>query len=690
MARNLLFEIGVEEIPARFMEGSINGLVNAAKKSLKEARLDFENVRGMGTPRRLTLFVDGLAESQGDLKEELKGPAKKAAYDSEGNPTKALQGFLRSKGLTEEDITIKEIKGGEYIFATKEEKGEAAAKVLPELLVNMVLSLKFPKPMRWSDHELRFIRPIHWMVALFGSEILPVKIVDVVAGNVTRSHRFYGAGDVTIESPESYVDQLRENYVMVDPAERRAVIKEQITALEKEHNVVVEKDEELLDEVVYLLEYPTALMGSFDEKYLRLPKEVIITPMKEHQRYFPVMDAKGELLPHFVTVRNGLPRNIEIVTAGNEKVLRARLADAEFFYDEDLKIDLGSNVERLKPIVFHITMGTLFEKVERMVELAAYLADALGEDAEKAKRGAYLAKADLVSNMVYEFPELQGIMGEYYAVAQGEAADVAQSIRESYLPRFAGDDLPETKLGMITSIADKIDSVVGFFSMDLEPTGSQDPYALRRQAMGITQIILNGELELNFGDLIDTAYDKIASRYETKRTREETKARVYAFMAQRLNNVLSDAGLAYDTANAVMHATPDNFCLIRKKGEALEAFRSNENFAPLMAGFTRVNNLAKNAESAAYDESLFTEKAEKDLAEAAKAFKAQAADALAKDDFDTAFNAIAALRAPIDAFLTDIMVMCDDEKLKASRLGLLKALAEEMLAVADFTAIADK
>ena len=690
MARNLLFEIGVEEIPARFMEGSINGLVNAAKKSLKEARLDFENVRGMGTPRRLTLFVDGLAESQGDLKEELKGPAKKAAYDSEGNPTKALQGFLRSKGLTEEDITIKEIKGGEYIFATKEEKGEAAAKVLPELLVNMVLSLKFPKPMRWSDHELRFIRPIHWMVALFGSEILPVKIVDVVAGNVTRSHRFYGAGDVTIESPESYVDQLRENYVMVDPAERRAVIKEQITALEKEHNVVVEKDEELLDEVVYLLEYPTALMGSFDEKYLRLPKEVIITPMKEHQRYFPVMDAKGELLPHFVTVRNGLPRNIEIVTAGNEKVLRARLADAEFFYDEDLKIDLGSNVERLKPIVFHITMGTLFEKVERMVELAAYLADALGEDAEKAKRGAYLAKADLVSNMVYEFPELQGIMGEYYAVAQGEAADVAQSIRESYLPRFAGDDLPETKLGMITSIADKIDSVVGFFSMDLEPTGSQDPYALRRQAMGITQIILNGELELNFGALIDTAYDKIASRYETKRTREETKARVYAFMAQRLSNVLSDAGLAYDTANAVMHATPDDFCLIRKKGEALEAFRSNENFAPLMAGFTRVNNLAKNAESAAYDESLFTEKAEKDLAEAAKAFKAQAAGALAKDDFDTAFNAIAALRAPIDAFLTDIMVMCDDEKLKASRLGLLKALAEEMLAVADFTAIADK
>ena len=449
----------------------------------------------------------------------------------------------------------------------------------------------------------------------------------------------------------------------------------------------MEKDEELLDEVVFLLEYPTALMGSFEEKYLRIPKEAVITPMKEHQRYFPVMNEAGDLLPHFVTVRNGLPRNIEIVTAGNEKVLRARLADAEFFYDEDLKIDLGSNVERLKPIVFHITMGTLFEKVERMVDLAGYLAGKLGADAEKAKRGAYLAKADLVSNMVYEFPELQGIMGEYYSVAQGEDKEVGQSIRESYMPRFAGDDLPESKLGMIVSIADKIDSVVGFFSMDLEPTGSQDPYALRRQAMGITQIILKGDLELNFGELIDVAYDQIASRYDTKRTKEETKARVYSFMAQRLNNVLSEAGLAYDTANAVMCDTPDDFCLIRKKGEALEDFRKNENFEPLMAGFTRVNNLAKNAESAAFDEAVFTESAEKDLVAAYKELKDKAASALAADDFEGAFNAIAALRAPIDAFLTDIMVMCEDEALKASRLGLLKSISDEMLKVADFTAI---
>lgn len=687
MAKNLLFEIGVEEIPARFMAGSLRELKAAAEKSLQEARLSFTEVRAMGTPRRLTLFIDDLAEKQTDLAEEVKGPAQKAAFDQEGNPTKALAGFLRSKGLTVDDIVIKEMKGGAYVFATMAEAGKDAREVLPKLLVDVVLGLKFPKPMRWSDHELRFIRPIHWIVALFGDEIIPLKIVDVESGNVSRSHRFYGSGDVVIERPETYIDQLRENYVMVDPQERKSIIREQIAAIEKEKGVSVEKDEELLDEVVFLLEYPTALMGSFEDKYLRLPKEVVITPMKEHQRYFPVTDGEGNLLPHFVTVRNGLPRHLDIVTAGNEKVLKARLADAEFFYEEDLKVDLGANVERLKPIVFHITMGTLYEKVERMVELAAYLGAKLGADVEKAKRGAYLAKADLVSNMVYEFPELQGIMGEYYSVAQGEDKEVGQSIRESYLPRFAGDDLPESKLGMIVSIADKIDSIVGFFSMDLEPSGSQDPYALRRQAMGITQIILNGDLELNFGELIDFAYDRIAVAYETKKTKAEAKERVYAFMAQRLENVLSDEGLKYDTVNAVLTKTPDDFCLLRRKGEALEAFRANENFEPLMAGFTRVHNLAKNAEDNTFDESVFVEPVEKTLFEAFKTFKAKAEEALAKDDFESAFNAIAALRGPIDTFLTDIMVMCEDEKLKRSRLGLLKSISDEMLKAADFTAI---
>lgn len=687
MAKNVLFEIGVEEIPARFMAGSLRELKAAAEKSLKEARLTFAQVRTMGTPRRLTLFIDGLAEKQADFKEEVKGPAAKAAFDGEGKPTKALLGFLRSKGLTVDDIVLKEMKGGSYVFATVAEAGKDSMEVLPELLVNVVLGLKFPKPMRWSDHELRFIRPIHWLVALFGEEVIPLEIVGVKSGRVSRSHRFYGSGEITVKGPETYVDQLRENIVMVDPDERKAVIREQIAAIEKEKGVFVEKDEELLEEVVFLLEYPTALLGSFEEKYLRLPKEVVITPMKEHQRYFPVTDGEGNLLPHFVTVRNGLPRHLDIVTAGNEKVLKARLADAEFFYEEDLKVDLSANVERLKPIVFHITMGTLYEKVQRMVALAAYLAEKLGADAAKAQRGAYLAKADLVSNMVYEFPELQGIMGEYYSVAQGEDQVVGQSIRESYLPRFAGDDLPETLPGAVVSLADKIDSIVGFFSMDLEPSGSQDPYALRRQAMGVTQIILRSELKLHFGEVIDVAYDLIDSSCETKKTKEETKARVYAFMAQRLENVMSENGLAYDTVNAVLTKTPDDFCLLHRKGEALAAFRGDEDFEPLMAGFTRVHNLAKNAEDSVFAENLLTAPAEKELVAAYKAFRDKVEDALAKDDFEKAFTAIAALRGPIDAFLTDIMVMCEDEVLRKSRLALLKSIRDEMLKAADFTAI---
>lgn len=685
--RNLLFEIGVEEIPARFMKGSIASLEKGAAQFLKEARISYDTIQGMGTPRRLTLIIKGIGDTQDDLFEEVKGPAKKAAYDDKGNPTKALEGFMRSQNVTLEQVSVKAMGKNEYIFAQREEKGAAVQEVLPEILVALVDSLKFPKPMRWGDYEMRFVRPIRWIVAMLDQDVLPLTINDVKSGNVSQSHRFYGSGDVVIESPETYVNQLRENYVMVDPKERKEVIWQQIQDLAKAKNAVVEEDEELLEEVVFLLEYPTALMGSFEEKYLKIPKEAVITPMREHQRYFPVLDGEGNLLPHFVTVRNGLPRNIEIVTAGNEKVLRARLADAEFFYEEDLKTPLGDNVERLKPIVFHITMGTVYEKVERLVKISGHLAAHLQGDVKEAERTAYLAKADLVSNMVYEFPELQGIMGEYYAVAQGEAPGVGQGIRESYLPRFAGDDLPQSLSGMIVSIADKIDSVVGFFSMGLEPTGSQDPYALRRQAMGIVQIILNGNLVIDLPQLVKECYGLIADKCKTEKTLEETTQRVMSFLAQRLENVLSDLGLKYDTVNAVMKNAPKDYCLVRRKGEALEAFRSDETFDALMAGFTRVNNLAKKAENASFDKGLLKEAAEVSLVAAFESFRKEAEEAMARDDFAAAFHAIADLRKPIDDFLTDIMVMCDDEALKNSRLGLLMAISQSILGIADFSAI---
>lgn len=669
------------------MARSLQDLRQGAEKALTEARLSYTSVESLGTPRRLTLLVRGLSEQQADLSEEIKGPAKKAAYDSEGKATKALQGFMRSKGLTEADLTVRPQGNGEYIFATIREPGVAAREVLPDILISLVNSLKFPKPMRWGNYDMRFVRPIRWLVAMLDEDVLPLQILDVKSGNISRSHRFYGSGEVVITSPDTYVDQLRENYVMVDPAERRQVIWEQIQDLAAAKNAVVEEDEELLEEVVYLLEYPTALMGSFEEKYLDIPQEAVITPMREHQRYFPVLSQEGQLLPYFVTVRNGLARHIDIVAEGNEKVLRARLADAEFFYKEDLKINLSDNVARLKTIVFHDTMGTSYEKVERLVKISGYLSEKLGADREQVERGAFLAKADLVSNMVYEFPELQGIMGEYYAVAQGEPAIVGQSIRESYLPRFAGDDLPASLNGMIVSLADKIDSVVGFFAMDLEPTGSQDPYALRRQAMGIVQIILKGNLAIDMADLVTFCYQQIADAYTPKNSLEVTREKVMAFFAQRLDNVLSDSGLSYDTVNAVMPQAPQDFCLVRAKGQALEEFRRDANFEPLMAGFTRVNNLAKKAESGEYEAALLTEPAEKALLAAYQDFKLKAAAALEKDDFTAAFLAIADLRKPIDGFLTDIMVMCDDEALKNSRLGLLRSISSSILAIADFRAV---
>ncbi len=692
MTKKVLFEIGVEEVPARFMSGSLARLKEGMAASLKEARLEYESIRALGTPRRLAVLVDGLSECQADLSEEVKGPAKKAAYDQDGNPTRALLGFAKGQGVEVAELTVKTLGNGEYIFAKKEKQGRAAAEILPEILPALVDHLTFPKPMRWGDNEMRFVRPIRWLVALLDGEVIPIRIVNSKSSNVSRGHRFYGEREIVIPEPGDYIEKLRENYVIVDPEERRRMIWDQIQALAEANDAIVEEDEELLEEVVYLLEYPTVLMGSFEEKYLALPKEAVITPMREHQHYFPVLNQDGSLRPNFITVRNGLARNIDIVTAGNEKVLRARLADAEFFYQEDLKADLDANVKKLDAIIFHISLGSLGDKVARIQKLAAYLGNALGFDAEKQgalQRGAQLAKADLVSNMVYEFPELQGIMGEYYAKAAGIDPVIAQSIREHYLPRFAGDELPQTEAGRLISIADKMDSVTGFFAMGIEPTGSQDPYALRRQAMGIVQIILDAGLEVDLGALIDYAYGEIAAHYAVKADLVTTKGHILAFIRQRVENVFAEMGFRYDIVNAAFHegeASLSNICRIREKAQALADFRGNPEFAALMAGFTRVYNLGKKG-APGYDAALLAEPAEQALVTAFETKREAIDAALAKDDFKAAFSAIAALRAPIDGFLTDIMVMTEDEALRNSRLGLLAAIAGKILDAADFTRI---
>ncbi|MDD4716385.1 MAG: glycine--tRNA ligase subunit beta [Oscillospiraceae bacterium] len=691
MAKDLLFEIGTEEIPARFMGPALKQIKELAENSLKDSRLDFSGINVYGTPRRLALLGEGLAEKQRDLEEEVKGPSQKAAFDGGGNPTKAALGFARGQGVNPSELVLKETPAGAYVFATRKSVGQAAQSVLPGILLAIINKLYFPKPMRWGDSDMRFARPIRWMVALFGNEILPVEIEGEKAGRTTRSHRFLGQGLVELADPSEYIAKLKENYVMVDQDERKRVIREQIRETAKANGGHALQDEGLLEEVTQLLEYPTALCGKFEDKYLALPKEVLITPMREHQRYFPVLDAEGNLLPKFITVRNGLPRHIEIVAQGNEKVLRARLADAEFFYTEDLKKNLADNVPKLKNIVFHETLGSLYAKVERVIKLASLIGEELGyeaEDAANVKRAAYLAKADLVSNVVYEFPELQGIMGEYYARHNGENDGVSTAIREHYLPRFTGDEVPNSRAGIAVGIGDKLDSIVGFFGMNIQPTGSQDPYALRRQALGIVNTILKHGLELPLEKLIVNAYKLLSEQVTFKNSEEKTLADVVSFFKQRMDNILTDAGVRYDVVNAVLAAGIDNLSDTRQKALALSEFKGSNEFSELIAGFTRVANLAKNAVHGNVDKGLFSMPEESGLYTAFLSVKEKADVFLTEKDYRKAFSAVSELRGPVDEYFTAVMVMVDDVKVKENRLALLKQITDYVTGIADLAQLA--
>ncbi len=482
MSRTILLEIGTEEMPARFVAEAAEQLKDKVSKWLTAQRIPYGEVMTFETPRRFTVLIKDVQEQQEDSNEELRGPARKIAVDEEGNWSKAALGFARGKSLSPDDLYLQEVGGVEYVFARKHEAGRPTVELLPEL-GNIITGLTFPKNMKWGSYELKFVRPIRWIVALYGTDIIPLEITGVKAGKETQGHRFLGQ-QTTIERPEDYARKLAEQYVLVEPEERKQRILSQIKELETARGWTVPLDEDLLDEVVHLVEYPTALFGSFEEEYLQIPRQVLVTSMREHQRYFPVENEQGELLPHFVTVRNGDDRDIEIVARGNEKVLRARLSDARFFYEEDQKMKIEEALQRLETVVFHEELGTIGDKIHRVQDTAMQIAQKIGtnaEDRKKLQRAAEISKFDLVSLMVYEFPELQGIMGERYARLLGEDEEVAKAIFEHYLPRFAGDILPETIAGALLSIADKLDTITGCFAIGIIPTGSQDPYALRRQ-----------------------------------------------------------------------------------------------------------------------------------------------------------------------------------------------------------------
>ena len=722
----LLFEIGTEEIPAKFMPNILAQLKELAEKKMTELRIPFESVKTYGTPRRMTFIASGVAEAQEDSTVEAKGPSAKIAFvngDIHGEPSKAAQGFARGQGVDVKELVVRD----NYVYAIKHLAGQPVKELLPGLLMDILTSLNFPKNMRWADHDFKFVRPIRWLVALFGEEVIPVEITGVKSGKFSRGHRFlrrsavdaamehesfidaakavlgnaaakaknavasaalgtYGA--VEIPNADAYEKTLYDNFVMVDQDARRELIRQQVTDMGVAEGGHAEINEDLLEEVNYLVEWPTALCGNFEDKFLALPKECIITPMREHQRYFPVLAEDGSLLNKFITVRNGGKEHLDIVAHGNERVLRARLSDAEFFFNEDRKQSLADRLEKLKTVSFQEGLGNMNDKSNRLVQAADMLAMAINAkvDKEKLERAALLCKCDLVTGMVIEFTELQGVMGREYAKLDGEAPEVALGIYEHYLPRFAGDELPKTDIGRLVGIADKLDNICATFSRGLAPTGSQDPYALRRQALGIINILLDANYHVSMYKVI------AGSLYLLNIPAEETKKlvpQIAEFLKQRLRNLMIDQGIRYDVVDAVMaEERNDDFADLVARAQALNSFVAAEEAPALIQAATRVANLCKKIEEeTAINPQLFVAPAEGALHDAAVASSKEVLAATVKYDYAAVLAEATKLVAPINKFFEDVMVMDEDVRVKNNRLALLSAVKDITHAVGDLSAI---
>ncbi|MEW6447382.1 MAG: glycine--tRNA ligase subunit beta [Bacillota bacterium] len=686
--QDFLLEIGTEEIPARFMPGALAQLAEKAAGLLTEARLGHGAVKTFGTPRRLVLFVEKVAEKQEGRVEEVKGPPYRSAFDEWGRPTKAATGFAKSHGVEVSDLIVREAGKTEYVFAVKKEPGRPAAEVLAELCPRLIAGLAFPRPMRWGDGEMRFVRPIRWLVALYGNQVVEFAFNGLRSGRESSGHRFLSPGAVPVKNPADYFSQMAARFVMIDPAERRRVIQEEIEALAAAAGGFAPRDEELLEEVTNLVEYPTAFCGVFPEKYLDLPRPVLITVMREHQRYFPVCGENGRLLPRFIAVHNSAREHTVTIRRGNEQVIRARLADAAFFYREDTAMPLAERVEGLKKVVYQEALGTLYEKTERLGALAAYLGKAFGvsrDHAAAVSRAAYLSKADLLTNMVYEFPELQGVMGREYALKDGEPEAVAEALYEQYLPRFDGDALPETVPGRLLSIADKIDNLVGCFGTGLIPTGSQDPYALRRQALGICSIILAGEMHFSLSELILSAYREYRNRL--KRDAGTVLDELTEFFKQRLRGVFEERGISNHVTEAVLAAGIDDVDAAWRRAEALQAFQGEASFADLYTAYTRAANLSRTAPGKEPEPAHFVDSAEERLYEAVLDLREKIAPDLAKHAYRNILEKLGALREPVDRFFDAVLVMDENRTLRENRLALLRSVVDLVRLVADLSRI---
>ena len=682
MAKDLLFEIGAEEIPAGFMPNILGQLKQLAETKLNDAHLPFESIATYGTPRRLALIVKGLGDTSAEISERHKGPSASIAYDAEGNATKAAIGFARGKGLDVADLVVEE----GYIYAETKTAGVPAKDIVTDMLPQLITGLNFPKSMHWGNLDAKFVRPVRWLVALLDEEVIPVEFATVKSGNVTRGHRFLGADEITIKNAASYVDTLKENFVMVDQDARRELISKQLHDIAASKNASIVWDDDLLEEINYLVEWPTALCGGFEESYLALPDAAIITPMKDHQRYFPLVDQDGKLLPMFLTVRNGSDHSIEVVQAGNERVLRARLDDAKFFFNEDRKKPLIDRQDGLTKIVFQEGLGNLADKTERLLTLGRVFSEEceLHEDARVVlERATELAKTDLTTGMVTEFTELQGVMGKEYALLDGESPEVAEAIFEQYLPRFAGDVLPQTEAGKVLSIIDKIDNIVATFSRGLIPTGSQDPYALRRQTIGILNILLGSEWNISLRPIFKASMELLNVAADKQ---EELLNQVEEFFTLRLKNIFLDREVPHHVIDLLLSNNELSVADAEGLVNALLANRIDEN-VELVQAYTRMYNLVKDVEYTGVNIDLLKEDAEKALFEAASKASEASLAAWEANDYAAVVAVPATLVPAINKFFEDVMVMDKDEAIKANRLQLVRLAYSVMAIIGDISAL---
>lgn len=692
MSKNYLLEIGTEELPARLVGDGLEQLKNNCIKILAEEGLKYEKIEVYSTPRRFTLMLTGLNNKTENLTESVKGPSKKISYDEEGNPSKALLGFMKGQNVDLSHISIEDFHGEEYVYAKVIKKEKDIKEVLEVQMINLIKSIHFPKSMKWGGKNLRFARPIRWIVSILDNEVIHFNLEGIESSNITRGHRFLGSQNIIIENIDSYINLLKENFVILDQNERKEIIRYGSEKLAKEKGGNLHVDEKLLDEVTNILEYPTPMIGRIKDEYLNLPADVVITPMKEHLRFFPVFDDKNRLLPYFITVRNGNDEYTDIVVKGNEKVLGARLEDARFFYSDDIKNPLESYVERLKTITFQERLGSLYDKTNRIIKLADKIGDYLevGEETNKnIQRAGLLSKADLVTKMVTEFTELQGKMGKEYAHISGENEIVSLAIYEQYLPRFSGDELPSTTAGAILSIVDKLDSIAGLFAIGIQPTGSQDPFGLRRAALGIINIILDKKLNLSLKELIDFALYIYVEENGLAFDYDKVRSEIMNFFMGRIKNMFSDLKIRYDIIEAVLSTDTDDIYDMKIRANKLNEWLNKDDLQGILAAFNRVSTLAQAYNSTEVKRDLLTED-EIPLYDSYNNIEARTLSFIEKKEYDKALDSLITLNEPINDFFEKVMVMVEDEKLKNNRLALLRKIYNTMMMVGDLSKIVSK